>query len=157
MGKTLNKLLSAAAFAAAGAYAYKTYTEYKKVKEENEASEGFEENTGARDVVDFFKEKKDEFMASREYVVLNEKAKSAKDILVKTVTEAAEKFAEKAEEMKDGVGVVSEDEKETAEDFEFEEFDEEATKTPEEDEVEETSEDDDDFEDNFSDEVIDEI
>lgn len=153
MGKTFNKLLSAAAFAAAGAYAYKAYTEYKNAKAVSEDSEGFEENTGARDVVDFFKEKKDEFLASREYVVLNEKAKSAKDILVKTVTEAAEKFAEKAEEIKDGVGVVSEDEKDSAEDFEFEEFEEDvAEETPEENSTE-----DDDFEENFGDDVIDEM
>lgn len=56
MGKTFNKLLSAAAFAAAGAYAYKAYTEYKNAKVTNEDSDGLGENTGTRDVVDFFKE-----------------------------------------------------------------------------------------------------
>ncbi len=125
MGKKLNKLLSVAVIAGAGAYAYKAYTDYKKEKMSKmlEDHEMTEEKNTTREMVDFFKEKKDEFMASREYVTLNEKAQTAKEILIKTVSEAAEKFAEKAEEIKDGVGVVADSEKDSAEDFEFEDFD----------------------------------
>jgi len=47
---------------------------------------------------------------------------------VKTVKEAADVIMEKAAEAKDGVGVVAEDIKEKAEDFEFEAFDEETAK-----------------------------
>lgn len=127
MGKKINKILSAAIFAAAGAYAYKAYTDHKKKVEGTRLVDSEMKNVAkeARDVVDFFKEKKDEFIASREYVTLNETAKTAKDILFKKVTEAAEKFVEKAEEIKDGVGVVSSEDKAGAEDFEFEDFDEE--------------------------------
>lgn len=130
MGK-LSKLVTMAAVAGAagaGVYYYLNKSQLESAKSTPESGEGVSgTGTTAQDsVADFFKEKKDAIMSSREYVTLTENVSAAKDTLVKTVTEAAEKIKEKAAEAKDGVGVVDEESKERAEDFEFEEFSEEA-------------------------------
>ena len=124
MGK-LSKLVTVAAVAAAtgaGVYYYLNKSQLESAK--SESSEGVSgTGTTAQDsVTDFFREKREQIMNSREYVTLSENVSVAKDALVKTVTEAAEMIKEKAAEAKDGVGVVADDEKDKAEDFAFEEF-----------------------------------
>ena len=124
MGK-LGKLVSVVAVAAAtgaGVYYYLNKSQLESAK--SESSEGVSgTGTTAQDsVTDFFREKREQIMNSREYVTLSENVSVAKDALVKTVTEAAEMIKEKAAEAKDCVGVVADDEKDKAEDFAFEEF-----------------------------------
>ncbi|MDO4965652.1 MAG: hypothetical protein Q4E51_03000 [Lachnospiraceae bacterium] len=123
MGK-ITKLLTVATIAgAAGAGVY--YYLNKKDQEVvvgDEADDTFSEAT--KDVKDFFNEKKEAIVNSREYVQLNKTAKDAKDVLTKAVKEAAVVINEKIAEAKDGVGVVADDDKEKAEDFAFEEFEE---------------------------------
>ncbi len=130
----IGKLITIAGIAgAAGAGVY-----YYLNKVDKEAADGVEVDgvsSTTSDVVDFFKEKKEAVVNSREYIQLNKTAQTAKDTLVKTVKEAAEVIKEKAAEAKDGVGVVAdEEEKEKAEDFEFEEFEEEAAEVSEQEE-----------------------
>lgn len=111
------------AAAGAGVFYYLNKTQLESAKNTDEGVSGT--GTTAQDsVADFFREKKDTIVNSREYVTLTENAKTAKDTLVKTVSEAAEKIKEKAAEAKEGVGVVADDLKDKAEDFEFEEFEE---------------------------------
>lgn len=129
MGK-LSKLLTLTAIAAAtgaGVYYYLNKSQIEAAKKDDGTGEGVTgTGTTAQDsVAGFFKEKKEAIMNSREYVSLKEGANNAKDVLVKTVSEAAEKIKEKAQEAKDGVGVVDSEAKEKAEEFAFEEFDEE--------------------------------
>ena len=124
MGK-FSKLISVAAVAAAtgaGVYYYLNKSQLESAK--SESSEGVSgTGTTAQDsVTDFFREKREQIMNSREYVTLTDNISVAKDVLVKTVTEAAETIKEKAAEVRDGVGVVADDEKDKAENFEFEEF-----------------------------------
>lgn len=131
MGK-LSRLLTVTAVAAAtgaGVYYYLNKSQLDSANSTDESGEGVSgTGTTAQDsVTDFFREKRDSIMSSREYVTLKENAVTAKDALVKTVSEAAEKIKEKATEAKDGVGVVAEDIKDKAEDFAFEEFDAEAS------------------------------
>lgn len=138
MGK-LSRLLTVTAVAAAtgaGVYYYLNKSQIESAKDVDETGEGVSgTGTTAQDsVADFFREKREAIMSSREYVTLKENAGVAKDALVKTVSEAAEKIKEKAAEVKDGVGVVAEDAKEKAEDFAFEEFDEEIAAEVESDE-----------------------
>ena len=127
MGK-ISKLLTVTAVAAAtgaGVYYYLNKSQIDSAKQVDESGDGVTgTGTTAQDsVADFFREKREAIMNSREYVTLKENAVTAKDALVKTVTEAAEKIKEKAAEAKDGVGVVADDVKDKAEDFAFEEFD----------------------------------
>ena len=124
----IGKLITIAGIAgAAGAGVY-----YYLNKKEEEAANGVEVegdvvSQTASDVVDFFKEKKEAVVNSREYIQLNKTAQTAKDALIKTVKEAADVILEKKAEAEEGVGVVTEDEeKEKAEEFEFEEFEEDA-------------------------------
>lgn len=124
----IGKLITIAGIAgAAGAGVY-----YYLNKKEEEAANGVEVegdvvSQTASDVVDFFKEKKEAVVNSREYIQLNKTAQTAKDALIKTVKEAADVILEKKTEAEEGVGVVTEDEeKEKAEEFEFEEFEEDA-------------------------------
>ena len=129
MGK-FGKLLTVTAIAAAtgaGVYYYLNKSQIDAAKKDDETDDGISgTGTTAQDsVAGFFKEKKEAIMNSREYVSLKEGANNAKDVLVKTVSEAAEKIKEKAQEAKDGVGVVDSEAKEKAEEFAFEEFDEE--------------------------------
>ena len=129
MGK-LSRLITVSAVAAAtgaGVYYYLNKAQMESAKNVDETGEGVSgTGTTAQDsVADFFREKREAIMSSREYVALSENVSTAKDALVKTVSEAAEKIKEKAAEVKDGVGVVAEEEKDKAEDFAFEEFDEE--------------------------------
>lgn len=129
MGK-LSKFITMTAVAAAtgaGVYYYLNKTQIESAKKTDETGEGVTgTGTTAQDsVTDFFKEKREAIMSSREYVTLTENVATAKDALVKTVSEAAEKIKEKAAEAKDGIGVVSDDIKDKAEDFEFEEFEDE--------------------------------
>lgn len=126
MGK-LSRLLTVSAVAAAtgaGVYYYLNKSQMESAKNVDETGEGVSgTGTTAQDsVADFFREKRDAIMSSREYVSLSQNVSTAKDALVKTVSEAAEKIKEKAAEAKDGVGVVADDIKDKAEDFEFEEF-----------------------------------
>lgn len=142
MGK-LSKLLTITAVAAAtgaGVFYYLNKSQLESAKNVDEDGDGISgTGTTAQDsVADFFKEKKEAIMNSREYVTLRDNAVTAKDALVKTVSEAAEKIKEKAAEAKDGVGIVSDDAKEKAEEFAFEEFDEEIAAEVDED-VPETS------------------
>ena len=137
MGK-LSKLVTVAAVAAAtgaGVYYYLNKSQIEAAK--NEDGEGVTgTGTTAQDsVTDFFREKRDAIMNSREYVSLSQNVATAKDALVKTVSEAAEKIKEKAAAAKDGVGVVDEEVKEKAEDFAFEEFSDEAAQPEEETEA----------------------
>ena len=127
MGK-LSKLITVSAIAAAtgaGVYYYLNKSQIESAKNVDETGEGISgTGTTAQDSVsDFFKEKREAIMNSREYVSLSQNVSTAKDALVKTVSEAAEKIKEKAAEARDGVGVVADDVKDKAEDFEFEEFD----------------------------------
>ncbi len=136
MGK-LSKLVTVAAVAAAtgaGVYYYLNKTQIEAANSVDETGEGVTgTGTTAQDsVVDFFREKRENIMNSREYVTLSKNVGEAKDALVKTVTEAAEKIKEKAAEAKDGVGIVADDIKDKAEDFSFEEFSEEAEEAVEE-------------------------
>lgn len=129
MGK-FGKLLTVTAIAAAtgaGVYYYLNKSQIDAAKKDDGTDDGISgTGTTAQDsVADFFREKKEAIMSSREYVSLKEGANNAKDVLVKTVSEAAEKIKEKAQEAKDGVGVVDSEAKEKAEEFAFEEFDEE--------------------------------
>ena len=129
MGK-FGKLLTVTAIAAAtgaGVYYYLNKSQIDAAKKDDGTDDGISgTGTTAQDsVADFFREKKEAIMSSREYVSLKEGANNAKDVLVKTVSEAAEKIKEKAKEAKDGVGVVDSEAKEKAEEFAFEEFDEE--------------------------------
>lgn len=131
MGK-LTKLLTVATIAgAAGAGVY-----YYLNKREKEVVLGDESDDtvseAARDVKEFFNEKKEAIVNSREYVQLNKTAKDAKNALTKAVKEAAEVINEKIAETKDGVGVVADDVKEKAEDFAFEEFKAEEKESDEE-------------------------
>ncbi len=136
MGK-LSKLVTVAAVAAAtgaGVYYYLNKTQMESAKNVDETGEGVSgTGTTAQDsVADFFREKRENIMSSREYVTISKNVTTAKDALVKTVTEAAEKIKEKAAEAKDGVGVVAEEAKEKAEDFTLEEFAEDAKDAAEE-------------------------
>lgn len=129
MGK-LSRFITMTAVAAAtgaGVYYYLNKTQMESAKTPDETGEGVTgTGTTAQDsVTDFFREKREAIMNSREYVTLSENVSTAKDALVKTVSEAAEKIKEKAAEAKDGVGVVADDIKDKAEDFEFEEFEDE--------------------------------
>ena len=126
MGK-FGKLLTVAAATGAGVYYYLNKSQIDAAKKDDGTDDGISgTGTTAQDsVADFFREKKEAIMSSREYVSLKEGANNAKDVLVKTVSEAAEKIKEKAKEAKDGVGVVDSEAKEKAEEFAFEEFDEE--------------------------------
>lgn len=139
MGK-ITKLLTVATIAgAAGAGVY--YYLNKKDQEVvvgDEADDTFSEAT--KDVKDFFNEKKEAIVNSREYVQLNKTAKDAKDVLTKAVKEAAVVINEKIAEAKDGVGVVADDDKEKAEDFAFEEFEEAAEEACEAEDTEEATE-----------------
>ena len=103
--------------AAAGVYYYLNQTSASDA--EGRTAGGGEASTGP--VSDFFKEKKDAFVNSREYVTLNKTVDDAKDVLKRTVAEATEAIKEKAAEARDGVGVVK-DENVDAKDFEFDEF-----------------------------------
>jgi len=144
MGK-IGKFISVAAVAAAtgaGVYYYLNKSQLESAKAENKEGVSGTGTTAQDSVSDFFREKREQIMNSREYVTLSENVSVAKDSLVKTVTEAAASLKEKATEVMDGVGVVSADDKEKAEDFEFEEFAddvEEAAETAE-DKVEEAVE-----------------
>jgi len=136
MGK-ISKLVTVAAVAAAtgaGVYYYLNKTQLESAKDGADAADGVSgTGTTAQDSVsDFFREKRENIMNSREYVTLSKNVSTAKDALVKTVTEAAEIIKEKAAEAKDGVGVVAEDAKEKAEDFSFEEFADDVKETAEE-------------------------
>ena len=130
MGKLSKFVTWTALTAAAGAgvfyYLNKTQLESAKKTGDGEDEVVGTGTTAQDSVADFFREKKETIVNSREYVTLSENAKTAKDALVKTVSEAAEKIKEKANEAKDGVGVVADDVKDKACDFEFEEFKEEA-------------------------------
>ena len=126
MGK-LSRLVTVAAVAAAtgaGVFYYLNKSQLESAKNVDEDGDGISgTGTTAQDsVADFFREKREQIMNSREYVTLSENVSVAKDALVKTVTEAAEMIKEKAAEAKDGVGVVADDGKDKAEDFAFEEF-----------------------------------
>jgi len=125
MGK-LSKLISVTALAAAtgaGVYYYLNKSQLESAKKADGAEGVTGTGTTAQDsVADFFREKKEAIMNSREYVTISENVSVAKDALVKTVTEAAEMVKEKAAEVRDGVGVVADDAKDKAEDFSFEEF-----------------------------------
>lgn len=130
MGK-LSRLITVSAVAAAtgaGVYYYLNKSQMESAKSVDETGEGVTgTGTTAQDsVADFFKEKREAIMNSREYVTLSQNVSTAKDALVKTVSEAAEMIKEKAAEARDGVGVVDEEEKEKAEEFEFEEFEDAA-------------------------------
>ena len=135
MGK-LSRLLTVTAVAAAtgaGVFYYLNKSQLESAKEVDETGEGVTgTGTTAQDsVTDFFREKREAIMNSREYVTLKEGATTAKDALVKTVSEAAEMIKEKAAEAKDGVGVVADEVKDKAEDFSFEEFKDEAEEAAE--------------------------
>lgn len=126
MGK-LSRLVTVAAVAAAtgaGVYYYLNKAQMESANSIDESGEGVTgTGTTAQDSVsDFFREKREAIMSSREYVTLSKNVSTAKDALVKTVTEAAEMIKEKTAEAKDGVGVVADDIKDKAEDFAFEKF-----------------------------------
>lgn len=128
MGK-LSRLVTVTALAAAtgaGVYYYLNKSQIESAKSIDESGEGVSgTGTTAQDsVTDFFRDKREAIMNSREYVSLSQNVSTAKDALIKTVSEAAEMIKEKAVEAKDGVGVVADDVKEKAEDFAFEEFEE---------------------------------
>lgn len=128
MGK-LSRLVTITALAAAtgaGVYYYLNKSQIESAKNVDESGEGVSgTGTTAQDsVTDFFRDKREAIMNSREYVSLSQNVSTAKDALIKTVSEAAEMIKEKAVEAKDGVGVVADDVKEKAEDFAFEEFEE---------------------------------
>lgn len=129
MGK-LSRLVTVAAVAAATGAGVFYYLNKSQIESANATPEGegvSGTGTTAQDsVTDFFREKKEAIMNSREYVSLTQNVTTAKDALVKTVTEAAEMIKEKAAEAKDGVGVVAEEAKDKAESFSFEEFKDEA-------------------------------
>ena len=129
MGK-LSRLVTVAAVAAATGAGVFYYLNKSQIESANATPEGegvSGTGTTAQDsVTDFFREKKEAIMNSREYVSLTQNVTTAKDALVKTVSEAAEMIKEKAAEARDGVGVVDEEEKEKAEEFEFEEFEDAA-------------------------------
>ena len=132
MGK-LSRLITVTAVAAAtgaGVYYYLNKNQMEAAKNVDESGEGISgTGTTAQDsVTDFFREKREAIMSNREYVNITENVSAAKNTLIKTVSEAAEKIKEKAAEMKDGVGVVADDVKDTAEDFEFEQFEDEDIK-----------------------------
>ena len=144
MGK-LSRLVTVAAVAAAtgaGVYYYLNKAQMESAKNVDETGEGVSgTGTTAQDsVADFFREKREQIMNSREYVSLSKNVSVAKDALVKTVSEAAEIVKEKAAEAKDGVGVVADDVKEKAEDFKFDEFDEKPAEDAEAIEAEATVE-----------------
>ena len=130
MGKLsrLVTLTAVAAAAGAGVYYYlnKDAEAAKVVDVENP------EATQKESMTEFFKEKREAIMNSREYVSLSRNLGETKDALVKTVTEAAEMIKERAAEAKEGCGVVSEDVAEKAEDFQFDEFTEEVAETVDE-------------------------
>lgn len=133
MGK-LSRLVTVAAVAAAtgaGVYYYLNKSQIEAAKAEGEEGVSGTGTTAQDSVSDFFREKKDAIMNSREYVALSQNVSTAKDALVKTVKEAAEKVKEKASEAKDGVGVVDGEAKEKAEEFEFEQFAEEVKEATE--------------------------
>lgn len=128
MGK-LSRLVTVTALAAAtgaGVYYYLNKSQIESAKSVDESGEGVSgTGTTAQDsVTDFFRDKREAIMNSREYVSLSQNVSTAKDALIKTVSEAAEMIKEKAVEAKEGVGVVADDVKEKAEDFAFEEFEE---------------------------------
>lgn len=142
MGK-LSRLITISAVAAAtgaGVYYYLNKTQLESAKNVDPTGEGVTGTgtTAGDSVADFFKEKKEAIMNSREYVSLSKNVSVAKDALVKTVSEAAEIVKEKAAEAKDGVGVVADDVKEKAEDFKFDEFDEKPAEDATEATVEES-------------------
>lgn len=91
----------------------------------------------AKDVASFFAEKKEAIVNSREYVQINKSAKDCKDALTKAVKEAAEVFTEKAKEAEDGVGVVSDESKEAAADYDFKDLNEEANEEENEEKADE--------------------
>ena len=120
----LGKLITIAGVAgAAGAGVYYYLNKRDAATEVgDEATTTFSET--ANDVATFFNEKKEAIVNSREYVQLNKSAHDAKEALTKAVKEAAEVFTERTKAEADKVGVVAEEEKENAEDYAFEEFDE---------------------------------
>ena len=124
------KLLAIGAAAGAGTYYYlKKKEEQPIVVVGDEADSTVSDVT--KDVVDFFTEKKDKIVNSREYIQLNESAKEATNAIAKTVMEAATIIKEKAKEAKDGVGVVDDADKDNAVDYAFEEFETEEAEATE--------------------------
>ena len=139
----LGRLITLSAIAAAtGAGVYYYLNKSAEVEKTVDAEDADAQASQAESVADFFKEKRDAIMNSREYVSLSKNLGETKNALVKTVTEAAELIKERAAEAKDGVGVVADDVKDMAEDFEFDEFEEAAEEVVEEakEAVEETVE-----------------
>lgn len=150
MAKLSNILKFVAIGAAAGAGTYY----YLKKKDEpiivgDEAEDTVSDTT--KDVMDFFTEKKDQIVNSREYIQLNKSAKEATSAIAKTVMDAAAIIKEKAMEAKDGVGVVADEEKDAAVDYAFEEFESENAEDTEE--PENVNEDGETVEDEIADEV----
>lgn len=128
----IGKLITVAGVASAvGAGVYYYLNKKDKETADGVEVEGDAISQTASDVVDFFKEKKEAVINSREYIQLNKSAQTAKDTLMKTVKEAADVILEKKAEAEDGVGVVAEEEKDKAEEFEFEEFEEAKEKVAE--------------------------
>ena len=139
----LGRLITLSAIAAAtGAGVYYYLNKSAEVEKTASVEDADAQASQAESVADFFKEKRDAIMNSREYVSLSKNLGETKNALVKTVTEAAELIKERAAEAKDGVGVVADDVKDMAEDFEFDEFEEAAEEVVEEakEAVEETVE-----------------
>lgn len=128
----IGKLITIAGIAgAAGAGVYYYLNKREEAAANGVEVEGDVVSQTASDVVDFFKEKKEAVVNSREYIQLNKTAQTAKDTLIKTVKEAADVILEKKADEEAGVGVVAEEEKEKAEEFAFEEFKAESDSTEE--------------------------
>lgn len=128
-GKTLAFLAMASAVCA-GVYYFLT-------KEDSEC-EDCSKDDKAKDINDFFT-KKEKAEAEREYVNLGTPAcdlgdKPENEVLKNVVTKAAEELQEKAEEIKDGVGIVKDSAE--ASEFSFEKFEENEDDTPDEAEAE---------------------
>ena len=106
----LGRLITLSAIAAAtGAGVYYYLNKSAEVEKTVNAEDAEATASQSESVADFFKEKRDAIMNSREYVSLSKNLGETKDALVKTVTEAAELIKERAAEAKDGVGVVADD------------------------------------------------